>query len=129
MNAFYASGIVIIILIILVICMKMFSGKGGAKMTTSELVRGMVKNGARHLETARNTKSPLLKLISSNYAIACLNNAQMVSSDDFIQSQCNVDIISLKQKAEMINDKAIRSVNQKGKFMKSDNVAVAGCFA
>ena len=42
-----------------------------------------------------------------------------ISNDDYIQSQCNVDIISLIQKAEMINDKAIKSVNAKGKFMKS----------
>ena len=53
-------------------------------------------------------------MINSNYAIACLKNAQMISIDDYVQSQCNVDIISLIQKAEMINDKAIKSVNAKG---------------
>ena len=129
MNAFYASAAVLIIFILIIVFMKMFSNRCDAKMPTSELVRSIVKNGARHLETARNSKSPLIKMINSNYAIACLKNAQMISSDDYIQSQCNVDIISLIQKAEMINDKAIKSVNAKGKFMKSDNITVAGCFA
>ena len=128
MNALYASGIVIALLIILIVFMNMFANSGSMKQKAPDTIRSLVKKGARYLETSRNTKNPLLRMINSNYAIACFKNAQAICSDDFIQSQCNVDILSLIQKAEAINDKSIQAVNSKGKFMKSDNISVASCF-
>lgn len=129
MNALYASGIVIALLIIIVIFMNAFGSNGSMKQKAPDTIRSLVKKGARYLETARNTKNPLLKMINSNYALACFKNAQAICNDDFIQSHCNVDILSLVQKAEAMNDKSIQAVNSKGKFMKSDNVSVASCFA
>ena len=129
MNAFYASGLVLVLALLVIIIMRFF-GTGSAQMRKSPetVARDLIKRAGRYMETARNSKNQLLKMLYSNYALSCFKIAQEIYSDEFIQSQCNVDILALVQKAEALNDLSIQAVNRKGKFMKSDNVTVASCF-